>query len=857
MRTWTEHPYYEILDRCGQGGMGIVYRARDRRLNRIVALKFLIADDGEATPTNTLQRFHREAEAIASLNHPSVATIYEAGEWDGSPFLALEFLDGGSLRKHRDVQLSLPTIIDYAGQLGSGLAFAHSKGILHRDIKPGNCMFNAHGALKLVDFGLAKAVGSEDITVPGSQVGTIAYMAPELLQGEPATVSSDLYAFGVVVYEMAAGRPMFPGSVAGALVQQVLERNVEPLSKLRPDLPEPFCLAVSRATAKRPEERFASVSDFVNALRSTSVQKTAADSDVTPTVTLEQVSWKTQSVARRRRMYAAVAVLLAAAIFAGVAIERLWRGGSGGGETLVVLPFENLGGNPADQPLCAGLQETVTSVLSSAEELRNKVSVVPSSEVRRSQIRTIAEARKQFNATLAVTGSTQNDSKALQLTLSLTDAVGLRQKDSRILTIPEGESAGLQGQLAQSLGGMLGIGNLAKRGRGTGETTSNSAAYSAYLQGRGALEDRNLDAAIRFLETATTADPEFAVARAKLAEAYLRMNLATQDPKWLSIADTQVAKAASASSSPEVLLSQALIRKAMGNWREAIRLFQQIVKAEPANVEAYRFLADTWDSEGRQKEAEETYKQALNIRPGYWPTYETLGNFYSIHQQYSLAEQVLLKGIGLASENPSLYYNLGANYFRQGKWAEAGSAFEKSLAIKPTPFGYANLGTVRFFEGNYAEAARQCETATRLQPANPINWGNLGDALWQLDGQRERAGEAFDKAASLAKQQLAINPKNPRLRKNYALYLAKLGRPHDAEAEVRRAMEQAPSDGSVEFYAARVYAVIGNADAAFGELKNSLAHGYSPREIQQEPDFAVLKKDRRYREIVPEGTPQG
>ena len=849
MKALTEHPHYEILERCGQGGMGVVYRARDRRLNRIVALKFLIVDEPREGGTGGVQRFRREAEAIAALNHPGIATIFESGEWDGAPFLALEFLSGGTLRdKLRGTRLSVPEIVDYAAQLGSGLAFAHSKGILHRDIKPSNCMFSEHGALKFVDFGLAKPIDSEAITQPGSAVGTIAYMAPELLRGEPATVRSDLYSLGAVVYEMAAGRPLYGGGALGNVVQQVLSGSATPLSQCRTDLPAGFSAAVDRAIAPRAEDRFESVQAFLDAVRGTGSHKTAP-SDFTPTITISTPSTTARVAQRPWWRYGVGALILFAALLAAVypGLRRI-TGSAVPAETLVVLPFENLGGDPANQVLCDGLQETVTSVLSSAEELRKTVMIVPSSEVRRSQIHTIAEARKQFNATLAITGSSHKSEDGLDLTLDLTDARVLRQKNSRILKIPAGAAGGLQRQLADNLGAMLGTGPLLK-GRQPGETTANSAAYALFLEGRGAMENRKYDAAAEFFRKAVDADPDFTLARAKLAEAYLRLNLSTRDAKWLGLADAEVAKAAAAGQTPEVLMAQALIRKATGNWQEAIGFFEQVLKDDPANVEAYRLLADTWDSAGHPKEAEDTYRKALDLRPGYWPLYENLGDFYSRHQQYDLAEKALTTGIALNSEAPSLYYNLGAMYFRMGRWADAGRAFEKSLAIKPTPLGYANLGTVRFYEGNYAEAAKQCEAATRLQPANPTNWGNLGDSLWQVPGEKQRAQAAFQKAADLAKQQLAIKEDNPALRKTYALYLAKLGQKDEACGEARRSIEQAPSDGSVRFYAARVYAVTGDRDAAFASLKESVSLGFSAREIQQEPDFNVLKSDPRYRQI--------
>ena len=520
-------------------------------------------------------------------------------------------------------------------------------------------------------------------------------------------------------------------------------------------------------------------------------------------------------------------------------------------ETMVVLPFENIGKDPANQAICDGLQETVTSILSSAVELRNTLLIVPSSEVRRSQIHSIAEARKQFNATLVLTGSTQPGTKDLQLTLDLTDARSMRQKNSRILTVPSGEAAILQRELGESLGAMLGARRLSGSGSGpAGDTTANSEAYDLFLQGSGALEDRNIDDAISFLEKSVALDPGFALARAKLAQAYLRKNIDTKETKWLAMADQEAGKAALGGQNPEVLMSQAMIRKATGNTDDAIRLFRQALQADPANVEALRFLADALDSAGRLKEAEATYREGLRLRPGYWPLYESLGDFYSRHQEYSEAERTFSTGLSLAAETPSLYYNLGAMYFRMSRWEDAQKAFEKSLAIRPTAVGYANLGTVLFYQGKYAEAAKQTELATKLQPASYVNWGNLGDALWQLNGKREQARSAFNHAATLASQRLEINPADANVRKSYALYLAKLGRASEAVAEARKVSAQSPKDGLIQFYAARVFAVTGNRDAALAALQNCVTLGYSPKEIREEPDFKPLREDPGYKRLV-------
>jgi serine/threonine-protein kinase len=301
---------------------------------------------------------------------------------------------------------------------------------------------------------------------------------------------------------------------------------------------------------------------------------------------------------------------------------------------------------------------------------------------------------------------------------------------------------------------------------------------------------------------------------------------------------------------PDVLLVQALIRDATGDADRSIALFRQYLQAEPEDVEAYGLLADMLNRAGRTKEAEETFQQAIRLRPGYWPTYQRLGVFYLNHRQFEKSAHSFLTGIGIAPEIPALHYNLGALYFMQNRWSDAGVEFQKSLAIRPNALAYSNLGTVRFFEGKYQEATEQFDRATKLQPNNAINWGNLGDALWQLPSERARARQAFDKAAELASEQLGLDRTNTDLRKNYAVYLVKLGRQTEAFAEIKQAIGQDPKDASIQFFAARVYASAGMGNEALQALKNAVDLGYSAGEISHEPDLAPLRSDQAFHQLA-------
>ena len=292
-------------------------------------------------------------------------------------------------------------------------------------------------------------------------------------------------------------------------------------------------------------------------------------------------------------------------------------------------------------------------------------------------------------------------------------------------------------------------------------------------------------------------------------------------------------------------MAQAMIRKATGDTEASVQLFRQLLRQEPGNMEAWQLLSQALVSAKRPDEAETTLREAIRQRPGYWPLQNTLGVLCLDRQEYAQAEQAFAAAAVLAPEVPVIAANRGALYFRMSRWPEAALSFEKSLAIAPSALAHANLGAVRFFQGNYEEAAKEAEASTKLLPANPLNWGNLGDALWQLPKRRAAAKEAFGKAATLAGEQLAINPGNVRLRKSYALFLAKSGLRVEAEKQIQMAVSQAPKDMNVYFYAARVYAVLGETALGRAALGKCLALGYSADEIAREPDLAALSKPGR------------
>jgi serine/threonine protein kinase len=265
--------HYRVVGKLGVGGMGVVYDAQDERLARRVALKFLpdeLAGDPDAT-----RRFRREAQTIALLNHPQICTIYEVDEHDGRTFIAMERLDGSNLKAHMARKtLETPEIVDIAMQIAGALDAAHSKGVIHRDIKPGNVFISETGRVKVLDFGLARRVPTEDAgplgldgsTMPGRPVGTASYMAPERILQMPLDARCDLFSLGVVMYEMATGRLPFAAASPAETVTNILEKEPTPVLQLSPNRSGQLGRIINKLLAKNPEERYQTAKDLQHAL---------------------------------------------------------------------------------------------------------------------------------------------------------------------------------------------------------------------------------------------------------------------------------------------------------------------------------------------------------------------------------------------------------------------------------------------------------------------------------------------------------------------------------------------------------------------------------------------------------------
>jgi serine/threonine-protein kinase len=514
---------YEILGRLGAGGMGEVYRARDPRLGRDVAVKILAAE--RADDSEAVARLLREARTVAALQHPSIVTIHDVGQESGRVFLVTEVLDGGTLRERLGRgPLSTREALDHAVAIASALAAAHDHGVVHRDLKPENVMATSAGALKVVDFGLAKSVARADgptaiasvVTEPGATVGTPAYMAPEQLEGRAVDHRADQFAFGVMLFELLAGQRPFKGGTAAEAAASILRDDPPHLASVRADVPSTLSRIVARCLAKDPQDRYASTTDLVHAL-----SDARADLGVTtPPAAMVQSGPRRSRGRRAAAVVTLTLVALAAAIF-------MWQRGARGvfetsadaPRTIAVLPFTNIGGE--DAYLADGITEAVTRELGHIDGVR--VIAANSAFAYRGRTDGLIDIARELGASVIVRGSAQRAGERVRINASLVNAADGASLWSNQYNRAANDVLAVQDdiawQVAASLAGALGA---APPSRPADTPTTNAEAYDAYLRGLSHMRGHSsgFDKGIVELERAVSFDPNFALAYARLASAY-------------------------------------------------------------------------------------------------------------------------------------------------------------------------------------------------------------------------------------------------------------------------------------------------------------------------------------------------
>ncbi len=716
----TELSHYKILSKLGAGGMGEVYLAQDTSaLGRLVALKLLSAE--VASDKDRLQRFTQEARTVSNLNHPNILTVYEFGQTNSTSFIATEYIDGLTLRQHlSDRRFKLNDVLDLALQIMAALNAAHEAGVAHRDLKPENVMVRKDQIVKVLDFGLAKLsepervdsgpIGSEDATraqvntTPGVVMGTVNYMSPEQSAGKDIDQRTDIWSFGVLLYEMIAGCLPFQASDIHRQIIAIQEAEPLPLSQHVNGVPERLEEIIDKCLAKDKNERYQTAKDLLidlrnlrrkldvdaeierttaPAMRSSADSQASATNRVAPAATTSSAEFIVSGIKQHKlAAIVAVVVILLAAIGVGAYLRR------GSNETAIqsiaVMPFVNAGGNADVEYLSDGMTDTLISSLSQIPNLNVKArSLVFSYKGKDMNPQTIG---KDLNVQAVLNGRVAQHGSNLKLYLELVDARtgNLIWGDHYIRQ--ESDLVSLQSELARDV-----LSKLRTKLTGAEEQrmmksyTANSEAYRLFLRGKylsSKRTPRDSEAAIENFERAVNLDPQFALAYAGLATGYTYLAIYGYSPakEVFPKAREYANKALELDSSlPEPHLSLGmmafLLDHDMPTWEQESRKAREL---NPNSTDVHRLEATRLLFLGKSDEAIAEVRRALDIEP-----LSIAGNItYAYCMIYSgridEGEAHSRKTIELSPEFWMSYYHLYSALRHQGKYPEAVEALAKS-----------------------------------------------------------------------------------------------------------------------------------------------------------------------------------
>jgi serine/threonine-protein kinase len=746
----------------------------------------------------------------------------------------MEFLEGEvlgeRLRRGPVPQLEARTI---ALQLCAGLAEAHRNRVIHGDLKSNNVILatGADGATRAVitDFGLASR---PEVTQRNDQssklAGTPDYMAPELWKGHKASVASDLYALGVILFELVSGHRPFGAEVGWE------QRCTQKPPAVHPR----WDRILARCLDPDPARRFHDADEVSQAL----------------------------APQRPRRWFVAAAAptVIAAMLLASVAMipplreraaEWMHQEPLPKQKLIAVLPFAT--DNPLNQALSDGLNDLISYKLAQLEQFQGSLLVVAASEVNARGAKTPSAARQFVGANLAIVGTVLRSGDQCQALVSLVDTRNKAQLRSAAIEGRFSDMTVFRDRVISRVTQMLDLELTAQAQRtlGRGET-SVATAYANYLEGRGYLQRReiqgNLERATASFRDSIARDPRYALAYAGLAESLYRQYDVKKDPQLIDSAFATCSRAIELNDQLEpVHVIMGLIKSTKGNYEGAEAEFRHVLALNPRNPDAHRGLAETYEFRSRLKDAETAYKTAIELRPNDWASDNRLGTFYYKQSCLPQAETYFEKVAQLTPDNYLAYLNLGATYLEMGRHAEAISMWQRAMALNPeNPRIYSNLGIAYYFERRYADAAKWDEKAIALAPNSEVYWGNLAHARRWDPGLASRAPDAFRRAIDLGERAEISNPRDANLQARLAEYWAALGEKTKSLSAIARAEALARKSGYVQYRAALVYEEAGNRKRALRAVKSSMEFGYPLEEIQNAVSLNNLRDDPRYRELL-------
>jgi serine/threonine protein kinase/tetratricopeptide (TPR) repeat protein len=875
---------YQIMRILGQGGMGAVYQARDQELDRIIALK-VIRPELAANPS-ILQRFKQELILSRHVTHKNVVRIFDLGEAEGIRFITMEYVEGEDLRGllRRQGKFSAGNTVAIIQQICRALEAAHAEGVIHRDLKPQNVMRDPQGRVVVMDFGLARSLESDGMTQTGALVGTLEYMSPEQALGATLDPRSDLFAVGLIFYELLTGKAPYKADTAIASLMKRTHERATPASDVDASVPVSLSMIVSRCLERDPKDRYQSAAELLAELEAWSIDPARSVSHGSVISSLATAKTPTSSASgprsvqinlnlpgRQGWIWAAAAIAIISLLFAlpmtrHMVFRHAIESGPGAetvkgipnlskGKYIAVLPLKVLGDKKSLGYVADGLMDALSAKMFQLQSVR--VASSAAVEKATSNDESITKVARALGVNLILQGTVMGSPDKLRITFNLEDVSDNRRLWTQEFTGVTDDLLTLEDQIYTSLVQALEVRpSDQEMAMGGVHPTENVKAYDLYLKGRDALRGtqgtRDLDSAIHLFENALREDPGFALAYTGLADADLRLYKSSKEPLYAEKAVAAAQKAASLNPVlPEVHLSLGSVYNATGKSAEAVAELKKALALSPNSDEAYRRLGDAHRTAGHKTEAIAAYQSAVNANPYYWSNHNTLGGAYFQLGENDKALREYQKVSELAPDNPIGYQNTGAVYFRLGKWDDSITAFQKSLNIQPDATIYANIGTAYFFLKRYDDSVKMFEKAVELSPKDEQLAGNLADA-YRAGGRTDQAAATYDKAIQLAFQQLQINPKLASVTGDLALYYAKKGDVTHALQYARQARSLDPDDLQLLYNQAEIYSLANRQKESLLALRDAFKKGYSPEEAVNDPELGSLKSLPEFTKLVAE-----
>lgn len=835
---------YRIIAKLGSGGMGDVYKAEDPELLRTVAIKVMSKQDDRTAGGET--RFLREARAASAFNHPNIVTIYEIGDTGEHAYIVMEYVEGRSLRALISSKGVKPEeVLDIAAQTCDALVEAHSRGIIHRDIKPENVLLTDRGRVKLVDFGLAKSVSkhpqrggataAESLTESGTVMGTLSYMSPEQLRGENLDERTDIFSFGIVLYELITGDLPFIGSNSFEVAASILKDPAFEIGTVPVGLPRGIKRVVSRLLEKRRDDRprsFVEVKRAIELLKDETQPLPISAGDSRPKVDL------------RAAVSAGSSASLGAAL-------RSSSKAAGVPPTILVLPLQTVGSDESSSFIGIGLAHAITTDLAKIKGL--SVLSKSAGAGRVDEVgRGARELARELGATILLEGEVMRSGQVIGVMARLTDA-----ETGHVIWGSQyrGDAADLfsiQDAVCESVAEALKLSISSEvRDQIARPATTNLDAFEFYSKGRAFLDryevNVNVDFAIQMFDEALKLDENFALAYAGLGEAYWRKYQDTSENVWVDPAIAASDRALALDPyQAQVHISLGMIYYGTGKTERAIEEFDRAAELRPVGDDAFRWLGLCYTRKGEMERAIHCLERAIEIRPGYWDNYNNLGHAYYTFGRYREASEQFRRVITIQPDNFRGYSNLGSMYYLLGLYEDAVGMYQRAIEIHPNEDSYCNLGTAYFYLERYQDAIDAYKAALALDSRNDVLRRNLGDAYLRVD-RRQDAEEQFNAAIGYLSEHLKVNPDDaPRLA-DLAICQAKLGDRPAASVSIERAITLEPHNTNVMYAKAVVYALAGHSEQAIEDLGRALAHGYSSSEAQRDPDLEPLRDRPEYK----------